>query len=52
MRAAVPDGKTVDALISSTVKRKTSAPLNGMEHEVRALPVLQFAIFLNWPVFT
>lgn len=34
VRAAVPDGKTVDAMISSTVKRKTSVPLNGTEHEV------------------
>ncbi|CAM0907924.1 unnamed protein product [Alopecurus aequalis] len=34
VRAAVPDGKTVDAMISSTVKRKTSTPLNGTEHEV------------------
>uniref|UniRef100_A0ACD5YB66 Uncharacterized protein n=1 Tax=Avena sativa TaxID=4498 RepID=A0ACD5YB66_AVESA len=34
VRAAVPDGKTVDAMISSTVKRRTSIPLNGTEHEV------------------
>ena len=51
MRAAVPDGKIVDAMISSNVK-KTSTPLNGTEHEVCALPVLQFAISLNLPIFT
>ncbi|EMS62510.1 Thylakoid lumenal 15.0 kDa protein 2, chloroplastic [Triticum urartu] len=34
VRAAVPDGKTVDAMVLSTVKRKTSTPLNGTEHEV------------------
>uniref|UniRef100_A0A0E0KN79 Vacuolar protein sorting-associated protein 54 C-terminal domain-containing protein n=1 Tax=Oryza punctata TaxID=4537 RepID=A0A0E0KN79_ORYPU len=33
VRAAVPDGKAVDALIQSNVKRKASVPLNGTEHE-------------------
>uniref|UniRef100_A0A0E0P5Z0 Vacuolar protein sorting-associated protein 54 C-terminal domain-containing protein n=1 Tax=Oryza rufipogon TaxID=4529 RepID=A0A0E0P5Z0_ORYRU len=34
VRAAVPDGKAVDALIQANVKRKASVPLNGTEHEV------------------
>uniref|UniRef100_J3LW17 Vacuolar protein sorting-associated protein 54 C-terminal domain-containing protein n=1 Tax=Oryza brachyantha TaxID=4533 RepID=J3LW17_ORYBR len=34
VRAAVPDGKAINALIQSNVKRKASAPLNGTEHEV------------------
>lgn len=34
VRAAVPDGKTVDAMILSNVKRRSSMPLNGTEHEV------------------
>ncbi|CAL5018233.1 unnamed protein product [Urochloa decumbens] len=33
VHAAVPDGKAVDAMISSNVKRKASSPLNGTEHE-------------------
>ncbi|CAN6242546.1 unnamed protein product [Urochloa humidicola] len=33
VHAAVPDGKAVDAMISSSVKRKESSPLNGTEHE-------------------
>ncbi|XP_062225215.1 vacuolar protein sorting-associated protein 54, chloroplastic-like [Phragmites australis] len=34
VHAAVPDGKAVDAMILSNVKRKASSPLNGIEHEV------------------
>ncbi|KAK3145254.1 hypothetical protein QOZ80_4AG0326290 [Eleusine coracana subsp. coracana] len=34
VHAAVPDGKTVDAMILSNVKTKVSSPLNGTEHEV------------------
>jgi hypothetical protein len=37
VHAAVPDGKTVDAMILSNVKRKASSPLNGTEDEVCAL---------------
>ncbi|KAJ1270328.1 hypothetical protein BS78_06G045400 [Paspalum vaginatum] len=33
VHAAVPDGKAVDALILSNVKRKASGPLNGTDHE-------------------
>jgi len=33
VHAAVPDGKAVDAMILSTVKRKASSPLNGTDHE-------------------
>ncbi|KAL6650281.1 hypothetical protein ACP70R_009206 [Stipagrostis hirtigluma subsp. patula] len=33
VHAAVPDGKAVDAMILSNVKRKASSPLNGTEHE-------------------
>ncbi|CAN6234384.1 unnamed protein product [Urochloa humidicola] len=33
VHAAVPDGKAVDAMISSNVKRKASSSLNGTEHE-------------------
>ena len=36
MHAAVPDGKAVDAMIASNVKRKASSPLNGTEYEVCA----------------
>jgi vacuolar protein sorting-associated protein 54 len=50
VRAAVPDGKTVDAMISSTVKRRTSMPLNGTEHEVCALSVC--CLSLSWHIFT
>lgn len=33
VHAAVPDGKAVDAMILSKVKRKASNPLNGTDHE-------------------
>nr|CAB3486514.1 unnamed protein product [Digitaria exilis] len=33
VHAAVPDGKAVDAIILSNVKRKDFSPLNGTEHE-------------------
>ncbi|ONM18830.1 Vacuolar protein sorting-associated protein 54 chloroplastic [Zea mays] len=33
VHAAVPDGKAVDVMILSTVKRKASSPLNGTDHE-------------------
>lgn len=50
MRAAVPDGKAVDALIQANVKRKASVPLNGTEHEVCFSS--QFNLSLNWLIFT
>ncbi|XP_062185218.1 vacuolar protein sorting-associated protein 54, chloroplastic-like [Phragmites australis] len=34
VHAAVPDGKAIDAMILSNVKRKSSSPLSGTEHEV------------------
>jgi vacuolar protein sorting-associated protein 54 len=39
VHAAVPDGKAVDAMILSTVKRKASSPLNGTDHEVCAFRI-------------
>jgi hypothetical protein len=44
VHAAVPDGKAVDVMILSTVKRKASSPLNGTDHEVCAFRILQLYI--------
>jgi hypothetical protein len=43
VHAAVPDGKAVDAMILSNVKRKASSPLNGTGDEVCAVTVV-------WPI--